>query len=440
MSRAAGRAWGWASLLVLGQAATLAMIQAGPRVAYQHYVAPWELYRAVPRWALVGFALEVVLVVFGIREHWSAIGRFLRARGAWRTALVASVFVMTSATLSLQVSRYASELAFASFVQLVHLGAVVLFATALPASTVATISRWADRVLGQTVPSDAAAPGGADRFAVVLGLCVTVVAVVLAIVTYQRHPHVPDEVSYLLQARYLAAGHLSMPLPSVRFAFDVDLMTYQATRWFSPFPPGWPAILAIGTAIGVPWLVNPLLGGVAIVLAYLVLCELYPRRTARLVTLLLSASPWALFMAMNLMSHTASLVASLAGALAVARLRRDPRSRWAVLAGVAIGVVGLIRPLEGVAIALLLGVWSLGARGPRLRWWPSAVLTATTIATSALTLPYNQALTGNARQFPVMLYMNATFGQGSNDLGFGANRGSGWRGWTRFPGTGLSMS
>ncbi|MCA9722739.1 MAG: glycosyltransferase family 39 protein, partial [Gemmatimonadetes bacterium] len=178
-------------------------------------------------------------------------------------------------------------------------------------------------------------------------------------------------------------------------------------------------------------------GGVAVVLTYLLLGELYPRRTARLATVLLACSPWALFLSMSLMSHVASLVAAVLAAWCVARLRRAPRVGWALLGGASIGIVGLIRPLEGVAVALLLGVWSLGARGRGvLRLWPSAALTLATIATGALTLPYNRALTGDARTFPVMEYMNATFGPGANDLGFGPNRGSGWEGLDPLPGHG----
>lgn len=426
----------WALLLALGQAATLAMVRAGPRVGYQHYVAPWELATDVAAWALAVFAVEVVLVGAGLVVHLKAIGAFLRARGWWRTAVVAGVFVMTSATLSLPVTRYAAELVLASAVQLVHLGAVLLFAISLGDNALATWSKWCERVLGAPSLTGDAEPGGPDRFAWLLALFVVATAALLAIVSYQRHPHVPDEVSYLLQARYFAAGLLAMPLPKVPLAFEVDIMTYQATRWFSPFPPGWPAILAAGAAVGLPWLVNPILGGLAVVLGYMVVRELYPRRTARLTMLLLATSPWALFMAMNLMSHTASLVAALVAALGVGRVRRDPRVRWAVLGGAAIGVVGLIRPLEGVAVALLLGVWSLGARHRRIRPLPSLALTGTALLVGASTLPYNKALTGDARQFPVMAYMNATFGPGTNDLGFGANRGAGWRGLDPLPGHG----
>lgn len=346
-------------------------------------------------------------------------------------------FVLTSATLSRHPAEFAAELVLASLIQLLHLATAILAVLSLRPGSLDRFRGIVDRLLGPPpAPPGRAEPGGPDRFAWSLAAAVALVAVILAVSVYQRHPHVPDEVVYLLQARYLAAGQLAMPLPPVVDAFNVDLMTYQDTRWFSPVPPGWPFILAVGAFLGAPWLVNPLLGGVNVLLAYVFLRELYPRRTARLTLLLLAASPWHLFMAMNLMTHTATMTAALGAAAAVARLQRDPRARWAVVGGIGIGVVGLIRPLEGIAIALLLGIWSLWARGPRLRLGPSAVLTLTSLVIGALVLPYNKFLTGSAGTFPIMAYNDALYGPGSNALGFGANRGLPWPGLDPLPGHG----
>jgi 4-amino-4-deoxy-L-arabinose transferase-like glycosyltransferase len=186
----------------------------------------------------------------------------------------------------------------------------------------------------------------------------------------------------------------------------------------------------------VPWLVNPVLAGVNILLAYRLLREIYLRRTARIAVVLFAVSPWNLFMAMNIMPHTATLTCALAAALAVARLRRDPRVRWAAVAGLFVGMVGLIRPLEGAAVGVLLGLWSLGAGGRRFRLAPAAALSAVTLATGALILPYNRYLTGSATTFPIMAYTDALYGPGRNDLGFGSNRGLGWSGLDPLPGHG----
>ena len=75
----------------------------------------------------------------------------------------------------------------------------------------------------------------------------------LSVAVYQRHPHIPDEIAYIVHARYFAQGASSMPLPPVAEAFELDLMTYEDDRWYSPVPPGWPAVLAVGERMGVGW-------------------------------------------------------------------------------------------------------------------------------------------------------------------------------------------
>lgn len=426
-------AW-WCALLLAGQAATLALVRAGPAVGYQHLVPPWHSDSTAPVWALTLLGVEAAAVLVLLARRRVAWWGALRSWGWTRVALVLGLTFCTGATLSRDPADFAAELVLALLLQLLHLGAAYGALATLPRDRVTS---WLHLVL-DTSASDVGPPARIDRFTLTVAGCVVIGAALLAVVAYQRHPHVPDEVSYLLQARYFAEGMLAMPAPPVREAFDLNLMTYEATRWYSPFPPGWPAILALGARAGVPWLVNPLLGGVAVLLTHLLLAELYPRRTARLATLLLATSPWLLFLAMSLMSHVASLVAALMAALGVARSRRTGSLGWMVAAGASLGVVGLIRPLEGVVMALLLGIWSLGARGRRLRLAPSAVLTVSTIAVGSLVFPYNAALTGNPRHHPVMEYMNATFGPGANDLGFGPNRGSGWEGLDPLPGHGAA--
>ncbi|HTL06576.1 MAG TPA: hypothetical protein VL241_12575 [Gemmatimonadales bacterium] len=425
----------WMALFVAGYASSLLLIHAGHSVGYQHYLPLATLLRSGPRLPQLVLSLQVVAVAWGLLRSRAALARALRVAGGRALWGVAAVLLLGSATLSRSPLTYAGELLLAGFIQLVQLGNVVLVCIALPGRWLAAVGRGADRLLGPPGASEPA-PGGPDRFAWGLAAGVTAIALALAWLSYQRHPHIPDEVVYLYHARYFAAGRLAMPLPPVPEAFNVDLMSYQATRWFSPVPPGWPAVLAVGAWLGAPWLINPLLGGVNLLLAYVLLRELYPRRTARVAVLLLAASPWALFMAMNFMSHTATLTGALVAAVAVGRLRRDPRLRWAALGGLGIALVGLIRPLDGFTVALLLGLWSLGARGVRLRLLPAAALTLATLLASSSVLPYNRALTGSARTFPIMQYTDAMYGVGSNAMGFGANRGLGWPGVDPFPGHG----
>src|SRR5690606_20811791 len=114
-----------------------------------------------------------------------------------------------------------------------------------------------------------------------------------------------------------------------------------------------------------------------------------------------------------------TLTCALAAAVAVSRLRSGGSYAWAVAGGVAIGITGSIRPLEGLTVAVLLGLWSLGwpIRAPRFT--RTAALTAMSLIAGALSLPYNAALAGDPFTFPLMAYTDSVYGPGTNALGFG---------------------
>ena len=195
-------------------------------------------------------------------------------------------------------------------------------------------------------------------------------------------------------------------------------------------------MLAVGEFFGAPSLVNPLLSGLNVLLAYLLLLELYDRRTARLTLLLLALSPWHLFMAMNYMNHTFTFTAALIAGVGIARSRRGARVLWPLIGGAATGVVSLIRPLEGMIVAVLLGLWALAPRRGHWDLVPAIAFSIGTLAVGGLVFPYNAALTGSPSVFPIMQYTDSHYGVGTNALGFGPNRGLGWGGLDPLPGHG----
>lgn len=436
-------AWAWLLLLIAGQAASLSLITAGPRVAYQHYrLVSSGMVMVVATGVLL---LQAVAVAVALRDAWPGLVSWMRRTlsPAARVALVLALFAC-SATVSKDASFYVRELLVSSLIQLVAIGNVIALVRAVDAGAMgAKIRRWLFGDDG-SVPTPAI-----DAFSVGCAAWVLVASAVLAVWSYERHPHVPDEVVYLLQARYLAEGMLTMPLPPAPLAFNLDLMYYDATRWFSPVPPGWPFVLAVGAWFGAPWLVNPVLGALCVLLTYAVLGTMHDRRVTRLATAFLALSPWFVFMSMNFMTHQVTLCFALLAALAVARLRvhRDRGSLgpmtllYLLLGGMAIGGASLVRPLEGLATALLLGLWSLPGRwwASLTRWWtyaPSACLALGAVLGAAPVRAYNRHMTGDASYFPIMAYIDKYYVKGSNDLGFGANRGLGWSGLDPFPGHG----
>jgi 4-amino-4-deoxy-L-arabinose transferase-like glycosyltransferase len=420
------------ALVVLGWGACLQLIDAPNGVAYQH-LRPDAGSPA--RVVAIGVLLLQAVAVGTIgRAHVAAFLGWCRAHVRPTVLLaVLAILVLPAAVPSANPVVYAREIVVSSALQLLSILTLAVVIVSAGPSTWRDAQLIIERVLGRV---ESPGPRRVDAWVLRVAGAVVVISAALSWFAYEAHPHVPDEVVYLLHARYFAEGMLTMPLPPVPAAFNLDLMHYESARWFSPVPPGWPMVLAIGAWLGVPWLVNPLLGGVAVVLTYLVMGHITSGREARLTTLILASSPWFLLMSMNLMTHTATLVFALTGALGVAIARE--RGSWIapVIGGLGVGLATLVRPLEGLVVALCLGLWSLGARGRRFRLAPSVALVLGTLATGLLDRPYNQVLTGSSSTFPIMAYTDKYYVAGSNDLGFGPNRGLGWGGLDPFPGHG----
>lgn len=414
-------------LAFAGQAAALQAIDAGPHMRYQHYRSvPWMAEHAII--PLMVLALQTVVAMVGAWRARRVVATWLRTHFVpWQLAVCGIAFVLVSATVSRDVVAWVSELALASWLQATSLVVTVMAAARLP-DQAPGLARWREwfQVPGQ----------GWDRVVLGAALAVLILSATLSVTVYQRHPHIGDEVSYLYQARYLASGSLWMPRPPVIEAFTLDLFDYDATRWFASAPPGWPMVLAVGVLFGVPWLVNPLLAGTAVVLTWVLVRDLSDHRTARLAALLLASSPWHLFVGMSYMTHSASLAFALGGACAVMAARRTGSPWWALAGGLATGMVGMIRPLEGMVVAGLMGLWVLGIGGRRLRLPAIVAWGLGGLAIGGVIAWYNLHTTGKPGTFAIMEWANRFMGPGTNSLGFGPDRGVGWA-LDPFPGHGL---
>ncbi len=425
----------WFALLLLGQAVSLQLIEAGNLIRYQHYKPLGRLFTQTEPLLLTLLLTQTAIVMAGMRRHWSAIRAWLTKHfRIWQLVSIGLLFILSSTALSREVSVYVAEVLFATFVQAVNLGNVVLLAWAFPEDRLPRIKEKV-KVFEGTENPGGGRRGYWDRFVVIAALWVATVAALLGYFVYQRHPHVSDEVAYLQHARYLAAGVLTLPAPVVPAAFEVYLIEIENGRWYATPPFGWPAVLAIGVLLGVPWLVNPMLAGLNVLLAYALARELYDRRIARWVLLLLCISPWHILMAINFMTHTLTLTCALGAGLFVVWARRTDRAQWMVAAGGLVGLASLVRPLEGLILAGLLGLWSIGAWGRRLKPLSLAAFILGVTAIGAFAIPYNKLLTGNPFANPIMAYTDKHFGIGTNALGFGSNRGLGWA-LDPFPGHG----
>lgn len=418
----------WFSNALVYQSISLQLINAGWQLRYQHFKPINEIvgdeYFLI---LLIILLLQVVLLGIAAHHRFFVVLTWLREKfRAYQLFFLVVVVVMSTTTLSRDVSAYLAEWAFALLIQSFAFANIIMILSAIPQETLTGLDRIVAKLIGDRRLDDRIKTGGADWLTIALALFVLITTSLLCIYSYDRHPHVTDEVAYLFHARIFAEGSIAIAPPPVNGAFDLYLLTVKDGYWFPVPPPGWPAILAIGVLLGIEWLVNPMLAGVNIVLAYILIREFYPRAVARISIALLATSPWYLFLGMSYMTHMVSLSLALSASIGLAWSRRTSRSYWALLSGVSLGALSLVRPLEAVAVAGVLGCWLIGLGGKRSSASTILVFCIGTLMAGGIGLYYNFHFTGDPFSFPISEYTDAQFGKNSNAYGFGADRGIGW--------------
>ncbi|MBW2391336.1 MAG: hypothetical protein JRG89_23335, partial [Deltaproteobacteria bacterium] len=238
-------------------------------------------------------------------------------------------------------------------------------------------------------------------------------------------PHVQDEVVYQLQARLLTELRLWEVERLPRAAYPFEFVINEAGRRYGIFPNGWPAVLALGTAVGAPWLVNPLLHGLTVFLGARFSARLIGPRGGLFAAPLLALNPGLLLLASSRMSHT------LCALLAVIALTCTQKATRAGALGLGFALAGLIltRPLDGLIATSVFLPLAFIQRPVRVWSWCLPVIAAGTL----LVLYQNHTLEGSWSSFPQDAYFARGVGPSSlfewrftsecNALGFGTERG-----------------
>ena len=240
---------------------------------------------------------------------------------------------------------------------------------------------------------------------------------VVASTVLSRVPVSVDELVQLVQAKTFAAGRLWRPVSEASEFYSVLNMVDANGRYYGQFPPGGPAMLAIGVLLHAPWLVGPACGAVAVAAFWSYMRTVEARRTVAVGAVLLFAlSPFAVFMSGSHMNHVPTLMWLVIAMAAMARvMSSDIPSPWfALLNGLALGCAATIRPVDALAYALPAGVWYLtNALGNRARW-PDAVASGVGVAIPLAAMMWVNAHTTGS---PLLFGYQVLWGR-SHDLGF----------------------
>lgn len=249
-----------------------------------------------------------------------------------------------------------------------------------------------------------------------LALFAAAVSAFLGQRVFEGVPHSADGISYAFQGKIFAAGRPWLDPPPVPEAFMAQNVLLSDTRWCGIYPPGFPLLLALGWLVGAPFLVNPVLLGLAVAGVFRLGTVLFDETTGVVGALLLSVSPFALLMGASFMGHAAALCAFTWCLAYLSEGCRSTLARPLVMSGFlgAFGVV--VRPQAAVFFLLPALVGVLIARRKELAR-TAGFLALGGAAPLAFLFAYNFALSGSPFRMAYLVWNpNLSFTYGFSSL------------------------
>jgi hypothetical protein len=240
-------------------------------------------------------------------------------------------------------------------------------------------------------------------FAAIVAATTIGLSILFALYAFERFATTADEMAQLWHAKMLVHGYLSLPADPHPEFFAIDNVI-DTGRWYSEYPIGGPAVLAVGVLLGLPWLVNPVLAGLAAAALYHFARRAYGEIQGRAVAALFSVTPMVVMMSGSYMNHVPVLCLAACALAALVEWEGAPsRRRAAVCAaaiGVALGAMATIRPLDAAVVAVVVGAFQLSVVvRDRTRLRGIAIQAVCGAVAVAPLLYANRATTGNALRF-----------------------------------------
>jgi len=199
-------------------------------------------------------------------------------------------------------------------------------------------------------------------FAIVAALTAAILATTFAFYAFRLKATTSDEIAQLWQARILLHGRLSLPADPNREFFSLETVV-DSGRWYAQFPIGGPLVVVPGALIEAPWLVNPVLLGIAVIAFYWFARHVFGEMEGRAVTALFAVTPMVLFIAGTWMNHVSVLCLVTITLAALMEWERSVTTRramgFAAAIGIALGLTATVRPLDAIIVAIPIGVFQL---------------------------------------------------------------------------------
>jgi hypothetical protein len=221
-------------------------------------------------------------------------------------------------------------------------------------------------------------------------------------------PNSGDEFAYLFQAETYLHGRLWNSPPPIPHIFAPYHTIETADVWIGKYTPGWPMLISFLSTVGLkPWMINPLLNSVTVILLAWLGRECQDRLTGILAAVIYALTAFSIFNGASFFNHSLTATCGVAFALLAIKFLKVPSMLTGIGSGATLGLLGLTRPNSAVLFALpfIINVLSARNRGLTIRAIISLALGGIPFAT--ILLAYNWVVTGNALVMPQTLYDGA---------------------------------
>ncbi|MBN1550836.1 glycosyltransferase family 39 protein [bacterium] len=168
----------------------------------------------------------------------------------------------------------------------------------------------------------------------------------------KRIPHVQDSVNYLFQASLFAQGKLYEKSSELTPFFAVELLRYKHGKMHSHAPFFYPFVLMFGVLAGKPWIVNPIVASMTLLLVYITGVRHYNKLVGILAAILMLFSPFFLIMSATFMSHAVGCFLSISILLFLLEYTTFGKMKHALILAALCGLLFNTRPLTGVMMVL----------------------------------------------------------------------------------------
>jgi len=229
-----------------------------------------------------------------------------------------------------------------------------------------------------------------------------------ALLVLQNFPNSADEYVYLFQAKTLAEGKLYGPVHPLQPFFKFLYIGDKDGKRVGQYPPGWPLLLSLGVLINLPWIINPLIGALTLIIIYLIGKTVYNPVVAAYAVIIVLGSPFFLFNSASYFSHPTSLLAASVFTLFFVKTYQSEKPIYPFLSGLALGFTFITRHLDPVLFGLPFGFFLLVDvfRKERNALRNLLLLALGPLPCVGLWMLYNYKITGSPF-LPVSTYVNS---------------------------------